>query len=111
MKQKRFESELDIRAEIAKMRLKAKNCLAQAEAIELIIKGYIAKANVNGIPANEREYYRDQAHFERSKVVKLRRTAQLIDENRLPALTHTLAAFKTQPFPFLDSPAVVMEAK
>lgn len=109
-KQKRFESELDIRVEITKARLRARNLTVTAEAIEKMVVELVRKSNAPLLPANEVEYWKEQANFERCKARKILRTAQLLEESRIPALIRTLAAFKTQTMPIIADKGVVMEA-
>lgn len=108
-KQRRFESELEIRLEIARERQRAKRYILRGLELDGEAAASIHKSRTDGIKPGEREWLISNSVELRKKAVKQYRTAELIETNKIPQLVRTLAAFKTMPMPFLNDGAVVME--
>ena len=100
MTQKRFSKRFEIEAEIIAYKRKMKAHLKKAEAIEVRMRELYDKANNPANTSGEQEYFRDQGNFEKKKANACRRSAFLIEHNRLPALKEALADFATKPMAF-----------
>ena len=109
MNQKRFSAAFEIEVEILKKKKQAKSKLVTAEAIEAKVKELLHQSNSPSITCGEKQYFVEQADFERKKANKIRRSVELIYENRIPQLSRTLAAFNTQPMAFIEDAAVVLQ--
>lgn len=108
-KQRRFESELEIRLEIARERQRAKRYTKRGLELDGEAAASIHKSRAEGIKPGEREWLIGYSIEVRKKAQKQYRTAELIESNKIPQLVRTLAAFQTKPMPFLNDNAVVME--
>jgi hypothetical protein len=106
-KQRRYESELDIRLAIAKKRRSYTRAMKNAEEMDTIIAHHIKEASNETLTVGERGYHLDEARELKRKCRKQQRMALLIEENHIPSLVRTLADFKTQTFAFMPDPAVV----
>ena len=109
MKQRRFEKAFEIELAIIACKKKAKQKLAQVEAIETAVKDLLRQANSPVITIGEKQYFVEQADHDRKKANKLRRSVELIYENRIPQLGRTLAAFQTQPMAFVEDASINLQ--
>lgn len=90
---------------IARRRANYRKAMKEAEVIEAHIKE-LQK------PRPESEQICNLGEtigWDKEKADKLRRSAFLIEEERIPALLRTLAAFKTKTMPFIEDEGVVMQ--
>jgi hypothetical protein len=107
-KQRRFETELEIRLAIAKKRRSLRRALQNADDMDIIVKNNIKESNNPKLTEGERQYWLDGANDYKKKAHKQRRSAQMIEENQIPALIRTLADYRTETFAFMPDKAVTM---
>lgn len=107
--QKRFQHRFEIQGEIIVYRRKAERKIAKAEALEVEIKKLLDEANLPDTPGHTFEYLRDQAQERLEKATRARRAALLIEEEKIPQLVRTLAAFDTKNLAFDSDKTVVMQ--
>lgn len=106
--QKRFKAAFEIEGEINRLNKKQLERMKFAERMELAALILVRESNDSTLSPGEREYRIECADREREKGRKSRRTAEIIDEEKLPQLKRTLAAFKTQTLFPNDDKAVVL---
>jgi hypothetical protein len=109
MKQRRYETQFEIEAEIEAYRQKAAKKLARAEKLEEDVLSLLLEANAEGKVDHERAYYMRQVGAKREEIDELRRSYFLIFDRYIPELGKTLAAFRTRTFPFAEDTAVTLQ--
>jgi hypothetical protein len=106
--QRRFEKRYEIEAEIGKLKRRIALKLIDAAKNENIADTHskesrLAKSN------GDREFHIEQADLFRKKAIKLRRSVEIANEVKIPALVRTLAAFQTDTLFPNDDQAVVLQ--
>lgn len=107
--QRRFTKRFEIEAEINKLKRRAKSKIAEACDFEKIVEAHKRDANLARLTEGERQFHIDQADFNRKKAYRLRRTAEIINDVKLPMFGRTLAAFQTETLFPNDDQAVVLQ--
>lgn len=107
--QRRFTKRFEIEAEINKLKLKAKRKLKDADNFEATASVAIVDSRVLGISAGDRQFHIEHADHWRKNAIRSRRSAEIINDVKLPALKRTLAAFQTETLFKGDDQAVVMQ--
>jgi hypothetical protein len=107
--QKIWNKPVEIRMEIVKLRRKAIKLEKEAKEYDEKIKEWMRLANASGTLPGQRAICRENADADRKKAIKLRRTCQLIEENKIPQLTRTLSALQTKPMAFMDTEGVPLQ--
>jgi hypothetical protein len=108
-KQRRFSKRFEIEAEINKLKRKAKKKLVDASGFEVDAALQVAQSRLPLITEGERQHCIEQADFIRKKAARLRRSVEIINDVKLPALGRTLAAFQTETLFKGDDQAVVLQ--
>ena len=108
-KQRRYEKRFEIEAEINRYRKKAREKTAASVEFEKVADEFIQKSREPGITDGFRERMMDLADEQRVKAQAARRSAERIDEIKIPMLGRTLAAFQTQTLPGMDDKGVVLQ--
>ena len=107
--QQKFSARFEIQGEILAYRRKAENKIKKAIDLEVKIKALLDEANLPETPGHMFEYLRNKAQGLREKANRALRAHLLIEEEKIPQLTRTLAAFDTQTFSFMPDNSVVTQ--
>jgi hypothetical protein len=107
--QQKFNARFEIQGEILAYKRKAENKIKKAIELEVKIKALLDQANAPETPGHMFEYLRDQAQGLREKADRARRAHLLIEEEKIPQLTRTLAAFDTRNLAFDTDKSVVLQ--
>lgn len=109
MKQQKFNARFEIQGEILACRRKAENKIKKAIALEVKIQALLDEANSPQTAPHMFEFLRDRAQGLREKADRARRAHLLIEEEKIPQLTRTLAAFDTRNLAFDTDKSVVLQ--
>lgn len=107
MKKRRYHKKFEVDLEIIKLKKKAKSKMAEAESMDDEALAKIKEANSPKINNATRQFMIEQADEIRKKSHKIRRSAQLIIENRIPRLGQVIAELQTEPMPFLEDKSAI----
>ena len=107
--QQKFSARFEILGEILAYRRKAENKIKKAIDLEVKIKALLDQANASETPGHMFEFLRDKAQGLREKADRARRAHLLIEEEKIPQLTRTLAAFDTRNLAFDTDKSVVLQ--
>lgn len=107
--QRRFTKRFEIEAELNRLKRKAKQKLVVAQALEQGAEDHVKNSRLPLITPGERQHCIEQADFIRKKAIRLRRSVEIINDVKLPALGRTLAAFQTETLFKDDDKAVVLQ--
>ena len=102
--QQKFSARFEIQGEILAYRRKAENKIKKAIDLEVKIKAFLDEANLPETPGHMFEFLRDKAQG-----LRARRAHLLIEEEKIPQLTRTLAAFDTRNLAFDTDKSVVLQ--
>jgi hypothetical protein len=108
-KQRRFTKRFEIEAEINKLKLKANRKLIEADDFHKVDTLCIINSNAAGMTPGDRQFLIEQATAARLQCKRLLRTAEIINEEKIPSLVRTLAAFQTITLFKDDDRAVVLQ--
>ena len=107
--QRKFVARFEIQGEILAYRRKAENKIKKAIDLEVKIKALLDEANLPETPGHMFEFLRDKAQGLRETADRARRAHLLIEEEKIPQLTRTLAAFDTRNLAFDTDKSVVLQ--
>lgn len=109
LKQKHFSARFEIEGEILAYRSKAENKIKKAIDLEVKIKELLDEASRPETPGHMFEFLRDKAQGLRKTADRALRAHLLIEEEKIPQLTRTLAAFDTRNLAFDTDKSVVLQ--
>jgi hypothetical protein len=108
MKQKRYTKRFEIEAEINKQKRRAKTKTLESAKEDSIVADHVNESRCTN-QEGDRQFHIEQADFHRKKADKLRRSVEIINDVKIPALGRTLAAFQTNTLFPGDDQAVVLK--
>ena len=109
LKQKHFSARFEIEGEILAYQRRAARKIEEAIKLEEKIKELLDEARRPETPGHMFEHLRDKAQGLREKANRARRAHLLIEEEKIPQLTRTLAAFDTLNLAFDSDKSVVLQ--
>ena|SRR5271167_3917118 len=98
---KRYKKPFEIQSEILKLKRRMAARMKEADQVDKVVQNWIAEANKPVDNPGRVTWMLEEADKERKKAHKLRRSATIIEETKIPRLIRTLQELGTQPMEFI----------